>query len=75
MIKIESYDFVHTFVRRPLNVFCHVCGKKLFASSGKICTGCMTELPDAKGLINNCEDRLKYFKEVTVPNKTNEVST
>jgi len=70
MIKIESYGFTHSPIRRPLNVFCHGCGKKLFVPSGKICTECMVELPDSKALLNNCEERLKYFKEIILPNKT-----
>lgn len=60
--KIESYDFSHTFVRRPLMVHCFACGEICFASAGNFCLKCKCELPEAKALLNDCEKRVKFFK-------------
>ena len=60
--KIESYDFAHTYIKRPLMVHCFACGNVCFASGGDICPECKCELPPSRELLNECDARVQYFK-------------
>jgi len=73
MFKIESYDFVHTHIRRPLMVHCFICGNICFAPSSKICSKCKCELPSAKRLLNECNDRVQYFKGKSIKHDNNRI--